>query len=71
MHPGLIEHVVRLAVRFGWDPAYAAMFAFAGATPMVEPLRASISVIDFPDKYNPTRVRSRARVLLEADPWVD
>jgi hypothetical protein len=71
VHPGAVEHVVRLAVRFGWDPAYAATFAFAGATPMVEPLRASISVIDFPDEYDSTQVRSRARVLLEADPWID
>jgi hypothetical protein len=71
LHPGAIEHVVTLAVRFGWDPANAAVFAFAGATPMVEPLRASISVIDFPDEYNPTQVRSRARILLEADPWID
>jgi hypothetical protein len=71
VHSGLIQHVVRLAVRFGWDPAYAATFAFAGVTPMVEPLRASISAIDFPDEYNPTQVRSRARVLLDADPWID
>jgi hypothetical protein len=68
VHPALIDHVTTLAIRFGWDPAYAAGFAFAGATPMVEPLRASISVIDVPDEYDPTRVRSRARVLLEADP---
>jgi hypothetical protein len=67
---GLIAHVITLAVRFGWDPAYAALFAFAGTTPLVEPLRASISVIDFPDEYDPTRVRSRGRILLEVDPWL-
>jgi hypothetical protein len=70
LDPGLIDFVVGLALRFGWDPEYAAGFALAGETPLVEPLRSSISIIDVPDEYDSTQIRSRPRILLEADPWI-
>jgi hypothetical protein len=70
LYPELIQHVVSLAVRFGWDPENAALFAFSDTIPLVEPLRASISAIDFPDEYDPSQIRSRCRLLLDADPWI-
>jgi hypothetical protein len=62
--------VVGLADEFGWEAEDAVVFLATGTTPLVEPLRASVSIREFPDEHGADTPRSRARIILEFDPWV-
>ena len=65
-----VKFVVEVADAYGWEAEYAAMFLATGTTPLVEPLRAAISIREFPDEHGADAPRSRARIVLEFDPWM-
>ena len=69
-HVGIVQAVANVALRFGWELDRAAAFVLAGEIPLLEPLTATLSIVDSPDEHNPRTVRSRARVILEFEPWV-
>jgi hypothetical protein len=67
---GGIRFVIQLADHFGWDAEDTAVFLVLGSTPLIEPIRASIQIREFPDELGHDVPRSRARIILEFDPWL-
>jgi hypothetical protein len=59
-----------LARRFDWHLEDAVVFVLAGWVAPVDPITASVWVTEFPDEHGASTPRSRARIVLEFDPWV-
>jgi hypothetical protein len=66
--PSFARFATEIADYYGWDAEDAAVFLLTGSTPLVEPLRASISIREFRDEHGAPTPRSRARIVLEFDP---
>jgi hypothetical protein len=68
--PEFIQFAISVADHYGWEADETSVFLLTGSTPLIEPLRASIRIREFQDEHGAARPRSRARIVLEFDPWV-
>jgi hypothetical protein len=59
-----------LARQYGWHLEDAVVYVLAGWVAPVEPISASVWITEFPDEHGASAPRSRARIVLEFDPWV-
>jgi hypothetical protein len=59
-----------VARRFDWHLEDAVVFVLAGWIAPVDPITASVWITEFPDEHGAASPRSRARIVLEFDPWV-
>jgi hypothetical protein len=59
-----------LARRYGWHLEDAVVYVLAGWVAPVDPIVASVWITEFPDEHGAPTPRSRARIVLEFDPWV-
>lgn len=60
----------RVAHEFGWHLEDAVIYVLAGWIAPVDPIVASVWITEYPDEHGMEAPRSRARIVLEFDPWV-